>query len=404
MVEFNHDEEKFVREKPVRNWRSFLFSSLIGAVIGALLTVFALPYLSQQGWLPYNLQVIEARGGQGTQQGGTVRNVSVNVNNEVTQVVSKVSDSVVGVINIQKTGVWDGDSEAGTGSGVIYKKDGNTSHIVTNHHVIEGASQIEVSLNDGTRIPAKLIGSDKLMDLAVLQVNSNKIKAAAEFGNSDKVKTGEPVIAIGNPLGLQFSGSVTQGIISGTERAVPVDSNGDGQPDWNAEVLQTDAAINPGNSGGGLFNIDGKVIGINSMKIAESAVEGIGLSIPANLAIPVIEDLETYGEVRRPYLGIEMKSLGDIASYHWQETLKLPKNVTSGVVVMGVQPVSPAGRAGLKELDVIVEFNGDRVYDIVDLRKKLYTKNVGDKVKIKYLRGGKEKTTEVKLTRSQLGS
>jgi len=140
------------------------------------------------------------------------------------------------------------------------------------------------------------------------------------------------------------------------------------------------------------------------MKIAESAVEGIGLSIPANLAIPVIEDLETYGEVRRPYLGIEMKSLGDIASYHWQETLKLPKNVTSGVVVMGVQPVSPAGRAGLKELDVIVEFNGDRVYDIVDLRKKLYTKNVGDKVKIKYLRGGKEKTTEVKLTRSQLGS
>ncbi|MEC0788293.1 S1C family serine protease [Bacillus haynesii] len=403
-MEFNHDEEKFVREKPVRNWRSFLFSSLIGAVIGALLTVFALPYLSQQGWLPYNLQVIEARGGQGTQQGGTVRNVSVNVNNEVTQVVSKVSDSVVGVINIQKTGVWDGDSEAGTGSGVIYKKDGNTSHIVTNHHVIEGASQIEISLNDGTRIPAKLIGSDKLMDLAVLQVNSNKIKDAAEFGNSDKVKTGEPVIAIGNPLGLQFSGSVTQGIISGTERAVPVDSNGDGQPDWNAEVLQTDAAINPGNSGGGLFNIDGKVIGINSMKIAESAVEGIGLSIPANLAIPVIEDLETYGEVRRPYLGIEMKSLGDIASYHWQETLKLPKNVTSGVVVMGVQPVSPAGRAGLKELDVIVEFNGDRVYDIVDLRKKLYTKNVGDKVKIKYLRGGKEKTTEVKLTRSQLGS
>ncbi|MCY7779015.1 trypsin-like peptidase domain-containing protein [Bacillus haynesii] len=404
MVEFNHDEEKFVREKPVRNWRSFLFSSLVGAVIGALLTVFALPYLSQQGWLPYNLQVIEKRGGQRAQQGGAVRNVSVNVNNEVTQVVSKVSDSVVGVINIQKTGVWDGDSEAGTGSGVIYKKDGNTSHIVTNHHVIEGASQIEVSLNDGTRIPAKLIGSDKLMDLAVLQVNSNKIKAAVEFGNSDKVKTGEPVIAIGNPLGLQFSGSVTQGIISGTERAVPVDSNGDGQPDWNAEVLQTDAAINPGNSGGGLFNIDGKVIGINSMKIAESAVEGIGLSIPANLAIPVIEDLETYGEVRRPYLGIEMKSLGDIASYHWQETLKLPKNVTSGVVVMGVQPVSPAGRAGLKELDVIVEFNGDRVYDIVDLRKKLYTKNVGDKVKIKYLRGGKERTTEVKLSRSQLGS
>lgn len=115
-MEFNHDEEKFVREKPQRNWRSFLFSSLIGAVIGALLTVFALPYLSEQGMLPYSLQVIESRGGQrAAEQGGAVRNVSVNVNNEVTQVVSKVSDSVVGVINIQKTGVWDEDSEAGTG-------------------------------------------------------------------------------------------------------------------------------------------------------------------------------------------------------------------------------------------------------------------------------------------------
>ncbi|MDA7025087.1 S1C family serine protease [Bacillus sp. CLL-7-23] len=407
-MEFNHDEEKYDQEKRKRSWKSFLISSLAGAAIGALLTVFALPYLSEQGLLPYKLQVIELRNrnGNGTkQQGAALRNVSVNVSNEVTNVVSKVSDSVVGVINLQKTGgVWDGTGEAGTGSGVIYKKNGKTAYIVTNHHVIAGASQIEVSLNDGTRIQAKLIGSDKLMDLAVLQVNSNKIKAVADFGNSDQVKTGEPVIAIGNPLGLQFSGSVTQGIISGTERAVPVDSDGDGQPDWNAEVLQTDAAINPGNSGGGLFNIDGKVIGINSMKIAESAVEGIGLSIPANLAIPVIHDLESYGEVRRPYLGIEMKSLADIASYHWQETLKLPKDITSGVAIMGVQPISPAGKAGLKKLDVIIEFDGEQVYDIVDLRKELYTKNVGDTVKIKYMRGGKEKTTEVKLSRSKLDS
>ena len=404
IVEFNHDDEKYVREKPERNWRTFLFSSLVGAVIGALLTVFALPYLSQQGLLPYNLQVAEPDGSQAAGQGGAVRNVSVNVNTDVTRLVSKVSDSVVGVINIQKTGVWDEKGEAGTGSGVVYKKNGSISHIVTNHHVIEGATQLEVSLQDGSRIPAKLIGSDKLMDLAVLQVKSNKIKSAADFGNSDKVKTGEPVIAIGNPLGLEFSGSVTQGIISGTERAVPVDLDDDGQPDWNAEVLQTDAAINPGNSGGGLFDLDGKVIGINSMKIAESAVEGIGLSIPANLAIPVINDLETYGEVRRPYLGIEMKSLGDIASYHWQETLKLPTNVTSGVVVMSVQALSPAAKAGINGLDVIVEFDGKRVYDIIDLRKKLYTKKVGDTVTFKYYHRGKIKTAKVKLTRSKLGS
>ncbi len=153
-----------------------------------------------------------------------------------------------------------------------------------------------------------------------------------------------------------------------------MDSNDDGQPDWNAEVLQTDAAINPGNSGGALLNMDGKVIGINSMKIAESAVEGIGLSIPSKLVIPVIEDLEKYGEVKRPFLGIEMKSLSDIASYHWDETLKLPKDVTNGAVVMGVDAFSPAGKAGLKELDVITEFDGHKVNDIVDLRKRLYQK------------------------------
>ncbi|MFP3324895.1 trypsin-like peptidase domain-containing protein, partial [Planococcus sp. SIMBA_160] len=139
-----------------------------------------------------------------------------------------------------------------------------------------------------------LVGSDQLMDLAVLTVKSDKIKKTAAFGNSDHVKPGEPVIAIGNPLGLEFAGSVTQGVISGTERAIPVDSNGDGQADWHAEVLQTDAAMNPGNSGGAMINMDGKVAGINSMKIAESEVEGIGLSIPANLVIPVIEDLERY--------------------------------------------------------------------------------------------------------------
>lgn len=389
---------KYIPEKPRRGRKGYFISSLIGIVIGALLILMALPFLSSRGLLPYDMQTGALQDEQDAAQ-LPVKTVSVDVNNAVTDVVRRVSDAVVGVVNIQNTNIWDEqDGEAGTGSGVIYKKTDGTSYVVTNHHVIEGATDLEISLKDGTRVGAELIGSDILSDLAVLKINNSRIKAVAEFGDSDKVKPGEPVIAIGNPLGLQFSGSVTQGVISGTERAIPVDSNGDGEPDWNAEVLQTDAAINPGNSGGALINIDGKVIGINSMKIAESAVEGIGLSIPVNLAIPVVEDLETYGEVRRPFLGIEMKSLTDISSNHWQETLKLPRNVTKGIVVMRVDPGSPAGKAGMKELDVITEFDGKDVKDIIQLRKVLYKKNIGDTTQIRFYRNGSQKSVEVTLS------
>src|SRR5690606_38956611 len=186
-----------------------------------------------------------------------------------------------------------------TGSGVIYKSEGDTAYVVTNHHVVDGASGIEVTLADGTKVEAQVVGSDIWTDLAVLEMSNNKVQDVVELGDSDALKRGEAVIAIGNPLGLEFSGSVTSGVVSGTDRAVPVDLDGDGQEDWQAEVLQTDAAINPGNSGGALVNLAGQLIGINSMKIATSAVEGIGFSIPINSAMPVINSIEENGEMIR---------------------------------------------------------------------------------------------------------
>jgi serine protease Do len=394
----DYESENSKRQKGNRG--GWFLAGLIGAILGGLLMLVAIPTLSNFDFLPYDMDLSE----EVTQQDETTdttrpaKNVSVEVNTAITDIVDKVSEAVVGVVNLQEAGFWnetgeEGEAgEAGTGSGVVYKKEGKNAFIVTNHHVIAGASQIELSLIDGTRVPAEILGSDELTDLAVLRVDSAKIKQVAEFGNSDNVKPGEPVIAIGNPLGLQFSGSVTQGIISGTERAIPIDSNGDGQVDWNAEVLQTDAAINPGNSGGALLNIDGQVIGINSMKIAQSAVEGIGLSIPTNLVLPIIEDLETYSEVRRPYMGIGMRSLNEVSSYHLEQTLKLPKDVVSGVVVMSVDQVSPSAQAGLQELDVITELAGQEVKDIIELRKILYKQEVGDTVEFTYYRSGEKKT------------
>jgi serine protease Do len=398
-----YDQDYEHLQKKQKGNRGWFLSALTGAILGALLIVFSLPALSNWNVLPYNIEDKAVENEDKETQADTPKyekNVSVNVVSQVTEAVDKVSDAVVGVVNLQNSSFWDEEAqEAGTGSGVIYKKDGNSAFIVTNHHVIEGASGVEVSLSDGTRVPAKVLGSDIWTDLAVLQIDSKHVKTVAEFGDSDAVKPGEPVIAIGNPLGLQFSGSVTQGIISGKNRSIPIDLNNDGVIDWNAEALQTDAAINPGNSGGALVNIDGKVIGINSMKIAQQAVEGIGLAIPINYAIPIIDNLEKYGEVRRPYMGVSLKSLSDIATYHLQQTLHLPPDVTEGVAVLEVVPMSPADKAGLKQYDVIVALDDEKISDVIDLRKYLFTKkSIGDKMEITFYRDGKKQKTTMKLT------
>src|SRR5699024_10825858 len=164
----------------------------------------------------------------------------------------------------------------------------------------------------------------------------------------EDVKVGEPAVAIGNPLGHMFAGSVTQGVISGTQRTIPLDINQDGRADWQAEVIQTDAETNPGNSGGALINIEGQLIGINSMKINQTSVEGIGFAIPIDTAMPVIEELEETGEVTRPYLGVEIYSLEEVPKAEWSRTLNLPEDIEGGVYVWSVEPLSPADQGGLE--------------------------------------------------------
>jgi serine protease Do len=397
------DHYDHLRQKQKGNRGGAILSGVVGAILGGLLVIVAVPSLVKWDVLPYNMEQNEKDVSETTDQPKVEKNVAVNVVSQVTQAVDKVSEAVVGVVNIQEASFWSEGGEAGTGSGVIYKKENGKAFIVTNHHVIEGASRVEVSLSDGTKVKARILGSDVWTDLAVLEIDAKHVTKVAEFGNSDVVKPGEPVIAIGNPLGLQFAGSVTQGIISGTKRTIPIDIDQDGIPDWHAEVLQTDAAINPGNSGGALVNIEGQVIGINSMKIAEQAVEGIGLAIPINYAKPVISDLEKFGQVRRPYMGVELRSLSDIPAYHWQETLHLPPSVKEGVAILQVVPGSPAERAGLREFDVIVELDGEKIADVIELRKHLYNrKQIGDTMKVTFYRDGQKKTVTMKLARQSL--
>ncbi|MBD3110008.1 trypsin-like peptidase domain-containing protein [Bacillus sp. AGMB 02131] len=371
--------------------KGYFWSGFIGAVIGALLFSLIFPLVTS------NNQKSTTNNSEGT-PAKIEQGISLDVDTAVTGAYDIAADAVVGITNIQEASIFSASGEAGTGSGVVYKKDNGKAYIVTNHHVIEGASTIEVTLADGTKKNAELLGSDVWTDLAVLEIEATDISTIAEFGDSDSLKPGEPIMAIGNPLGLQFSGSVTKGIISGLERTIEIDINEDGIIDWNAEVIQTDAAINPGNSGGALVNVLGQVVGINSMKIAEQAVEGIGLAIPINSVIPIIEDIEQYGEVKRPYLGVSLVPISQITQFHRESTLKLPKDVTEGVAIMEVEPASSADEAGIQKYDVIVKMDGEEITDLASFRTHLYEeKEIGDELEVTIYRDGKLQTITMKL-------
>lgn len=394
-------KEKRSKKGSIGNKGGYFFSGLVGVIIGALLVWLMLPGLvDQMPGTTSNSNGIKTE----------INQVATEVTTDVTKAVDKASAAVVGITNIQEVtsgGFWNNpttttEQEAGSGSGVVYKIEGDNAFIVTNNHVIEGAKQLEVTMQDGTKETAQLVGSDVWTDLAVISISSKNVKTVAEFGNSDVLKQGETVIAIGNPLGLEFYGSVTTGVVSGKDRSVPVDLNGDGTEDWQQEVLQTDAAINPGNSGGALVNLAGELVGINSMKIAESSVEGLGFSIPINSAIPIITELEKTGEMKRPTMGISLVDVTDVPAFYQQQTLRLPEEVTTGVVITDVVANSPAAKAGAKQYDVIVEMDGEKIETSIDLRKYLYNeKKTGDSLTLKVYRQGQLVELKMTLTNSE---
>lgn len=356
-----------------------------------------------------------------------VSNVTMKNTTSMTNAFNKNKNAVVSVVNLQKESNEDssdpfaglfGDSddsnssssskgsleEYGEGSGVIYANQNGKSYIVTNYHVVEGSDSLQVILSDGTKTSAKLVGTDSLTDLAVLTIDSKYVKGTANFGNSDAVTPGEPVIAIGSPLGSQYATSVTQGIISAKSRTVDI-TNSNGQATGQATVIQTDTAINPGNSGGPLVNAEGQVVGINSMKLAQSndgtTVEGMGFAIPSNEVVKIINQLVKNGKVVRPALGVRVIDLSTVDNSAIRSRLKIPSSLTEGVVIGSVDKGTPAANAGLKAYDVITALNGKAVTSVAQLHTQLYNFNVGDKVTITYYRGSTKQTATVTLSQTQ---
>ncbi|SNZ02330.1 serine protease Do [Terribacillus aidingensis] len=402
-MDYFDDQHKEPKKSKRPNW---LLPAILGGIIGAGIVLLVAYGLDQDSMKMNNQSQSQQEGTvqqvSDTNQDTGLQNVRVDVQSGITDIVDETSPAVVGVVNLQQGDALfsQEESAAGSGSGVIYKKRGNKAYVVTNHHVVEGATDVDVVLHNGAEISAELLGSDVFTDLAVLEIDASRVEKVIDIGNSSSVKTGEPVIAIGDPLG--FSGSVTQGIISGINRTVPQDFNGDGRSDWQADVMQTDAAINPGNSGGALINMAGQLIGINSMKIAESSVEGIGFAIPVDSAVPVMEQLEQNGQVKRPYLGVEAYSLNEIPAGERSGHLGLPEDIENGVYIWSLVPSSPAQQGGLQELDVITELDGQAIKDMTALRKHLYEeKQIGDKMKVTYYRDGQRGETTVTLSEQE---
>ena len=360
------------------------------------------------------LQLYQKQGNQATNNNsGTVTQTSYKNENSTTQAVNKVKDAVVSIITYsssssRQSSVFNGDETnsdsdnqqiASEGSGVIYKKDDKDAYLVTNTHVINGASKVDIRLADGTKVPGEIVGSDTFSDIAVVKISSEKVTTVAEFGDSSQLSVWETAIAIGSPLGSEYANTVTQGIISSLNRNVSLKSE-DGQA-ISTKAIQTDTAINPGNSGGPLVNIQGQVIGITSSKIASNggtSVEGLGFAIPSNDAQNIIKQLESNGKVTRPALGIQMVNLSNVGASDLRK-LNIPSGLTSGVVVRSVQNNMPAN-GHLQKYDVITKVDDKEIASSTDLQHALYNHAIGDTIKETYYRNGKEETTSIKLDKN----
>lgn len=367
----------------------FLKGTILGLLLGALIVTTAFFYFS---------------GTINSQDKGNNHLASPNENNHadndsenldiaeevkqyymaVVNAAETVTPSVVGISNYGYAydfwGRSSGLQEVGTGSGVIINEDGL---IVTNYHVIERAEEIIVTLGSGEEVQADVVGADPPTDLAVLRVDKNGLPAV-EFADTGNLRTGEPAIAIGNPLGLDFQQTVTLGVISAVERTITIQGQ-------RFTFIQTDAAINDGNSGGALVNIYGKVIGINTAKIKIPGVEGMGFAIPSNTVNEIINALIEEGRVIRPWLGVYISTLSPMDAHRFE----LP--VDYGVVVNDVVSRGPAEKAGIQQGDIIIDIDGRKISNTAVLQDVLYQMNVGDEARVTVIRDYEEAVLEVIL-------
>ena len=354
----------------MKNKTKYIVTIILTFTVGVLSTILTLNHF---GLLK---QVIEVD--------RTINEVKITEADSINSSVEKIYNSVVYIESLKNK------TATGSGSGFVYKIEGDYGYVLTNQHVIDGASEIEITNIEGKVSKAEKLGEDAYSDIAVLRIPKEDVLGVAEFGSSVDTKLGDTVFTVGSPVGKTYMGSVTKGILSGKDRQVTVSNQ------YVMEVIQIDAALNPGNSGGPLANINGEVIGINSLKLAQSEIEGMGFAIPIEMVQTISEKLEKRETIKRPVLGVSM--LEPDSKYQlYQNGIMLDDEVTEGVVVVEVSKGTPAAVAGLKKGDVILEMNNKKIENIANFKTQLYKCNIGDTITLKVYRNKNIKDIKVKL-------
>lgn len=356
--------------KNMKKKTQYIVTIIVTFTIGVLSTIFTLNYF---GLLKQVVQVDR-----------TVNEVNITEADSISASVDKIYNAVVYIESLKNK------TATGSGSGFVYKIEGDYGYVLTNQHVIDGATEIEITNIEGKVSKAEKMGEDAYSDIAVLRITKEDVLAVAEFGSSENAKLGDTVFTVGSPVGKTYMGSVTKGILSGKDRQVTVSNQ------YVMEVIQIDAALNPGNSGGPLANINGEVIGINSLKLAQSEIEGMGFAIPIEMVKTIANKLEKKETIKRPLLGVSMLDASEKYQLY-QNGIMLNENITSGVVVVEVSKGTPAETAGLKKGDVILEMNGKKLDDIANFKTQLYKCNIGDTITLKVYRNNNIKDIRVKL-------
>lgn len=379
------------KNKTLRYTAALLAAAVLNlAVLGG---AFALGHkmgsVSGKGGLSQQLRLENtenASGGSDSNTAGITNTASTEGAKETTEIAKEVGPAVVGIKSTieGQMSLFGGRSVSeGQGSGIIISNDG---YIITNNHVVESAVKVVVQLNTGSEYEAQVIGTDEQTDLAVIKITPNEEITVATLGDSSAVEVGETAIAIGNPMGLEFFGSVTQGIVSAVNRSITVDGR-------TMNLIQTDAAINSGNSGGALVNSRGEVIGINTVKVSTTGVEGMGFAIPISEAKPIISDLLEYGYVKgRPVIGVSTRDVNQYMAmqYGWPQ----------GAQVMGIT-TDNASKAGLQQGDIITKIDGNEIKTGSDLTNYKDTKSPGDTVTLEVYKYATGATVSIQVVLSE---
>lgn len=348
----------------------YSISVVISLIIGIIGTIVVLHYF------PINSETLK-----------TIKEISIKEENTIKESINKVYDCTI-YIETKKAGI-----SVGSGSGFIYKKDENFGYILTNNHVVEGATNVYVTNTSNVTVEATVLGNDSYLDLAVLAVPKTEIISVCQMGDSTSSSIGDTVFTVGSPMGKEYMGSVTKGIVSGKNRQISVTLD---TGSFLIDVIQVDAAINPGNSGGPLVNINGEIIGITSAKLVNSNIEGMGFAIPIEMAMSSIDKLETGEKIERPMVGASFIDVTNTYALAMSK-IKLDKGIKSGAVVAKIVNGYPFEKAGLKIGDVITKIDDNEITNSAKFKYILYKYSIGSNVKIIYNRDGNEKEVVVKL-------